>query len=412
MAKAEDDDDEWKVVRRRGRRSAVPAGGRAAGASGARVMNNFAAIAPAGAEDWHGDGDGDGDGDARSSGKTEEERARRRAKKKKAAARARAQPRTPPPTPAPAPGPGPGPRDARRRSLGGRALRPALAPREVDIADEPRGDTTDRARASDADVVRVGGLIALVRAVVAAFAALLRVITLGAFQLAPSKPRSDDDSDDAPTTTRRRRGRSPRSIPPRTRPRPPPRNRRTVPRNRRTVPRPPPRAVPGPRPGPVPGPVPAARSLGRVRVRASERGRRARDVDAREGRSRSRDGPRGAARGRPAGDPRSIGELARCCAVQGDAIVVGGWDGTVRRWRWTRDGSALVGGAPLQGHSDKVEFASASPIVFGDGDGRGTRDRGDGRSRLVSDHVGSVPRVSRGRETRARTRSTASRAGA
>ena len=260
MAKAEDDDDEWKVVRRRGRRSAVPAGGRAAGASGARVMNNFAAIAPAGAEDWH--GDGDGDGDARSSGKTEEERARRRAKKKAAAARKRAPPRTPPPPPPPAPGPRPRPQaPATRPVVPAEAAPyvPALAPCEVEIADEPRGDTTDRAHASDGDVVRVGGLIALVRAVVAAFAALLRILTLGAFQLAPSKPRSDDDSTTTPTTTRRRRGRSPRSIPPRTRPRPPPRNRRTVPRNRRTVPRPPkPRPVPGPRPRSVPGPVPAA----------------------------------------------------------------------------------------------------------------------------------------------------------
>ena len=72
-----------------------------------------------------------------------------------------------------------------------------------------------------------------------------------------------------------------------------------------------------------------------------------------------------------AGIPAARSGLARCCAVQGDAIVVGGWDGTVRRWRWTQDGSALVGGAPLQGHSDKVEFASASPIVFGGGDGGG-----------------------------------------
>ena len=373
MAKADDDDDEWKVVRRRGRRSAVPAGGRAAGASGARVMNNFAAIAPAGAEDWHGDGDGDGDGDARSSGKTEEERARRRAKKKAAAARKRGATTNPPP--APAPGPRPRPQaPATRPVVPAEAAPsvPALAPREVEIADEPRGDTTDRAHASDGDVVRVGGLIALFRAVVAAFAALLRILSLGAFQLAPSKPRSDDDSDDDTdddeTPTRAFSAIHPPENAPQTTAEEPsnvPEEPSNGPATAK-APAPSPAPVPGPIPGPVPaasGP-PVASEYGRLSV-AGALGTWTHGKDARD-RAMVPAVQRAIV---SAGDPRGHGELARCCAVRGDAIVVGGWDGTVRRWRWTRDGSALVGGAPLQGHSDKVEFASASPIVFGDGDG-------------------------------------------
>ena len=363
MAKADDDDDEWKVVRRRGRRAAVPAGGRAAGASGARVMNNFAAIAPEGAQDADADGDADGDGDARSSGKTEEERAKRRAKKKAAAARKRGVPPNPAPAPIPIPATAPAPAHATRPVVPAKAAPsvPAAAPREAEFADEPRG------------AERVGGLLALVRVVLAAFAAFLRVITFGAFQLAPTKPPSDadpdDDSDDDEKPTRASSAVHPRENASETTAEEPSKGPATakspapapVP-----VPVPAPVPVPVPVPSPVPVPAPAASEYERLSA-AGALGTWTRGTDPHD-RAMVPAARRAVV---PAGDPRGHGELARCCAVRGDVVVAGGWDGTVRRWRWTRDGSALVGGAPLQGHSDRVEFASASPIVPGDGDGDG-----------------------------------------
>ena len=62
----------------------------------------------------------------------------------------------------------------------------------------------------------------------------------------------------------------------------------------------------------------------------------------------------------PPGDSKGHSELVTCAAVGefdgdgGDAVIAtGGWDGTVRRWRWSAaagagGGGGLSGGAPLQ----------------------------------------------------------------
>ena len=331
------------------------------------------------------------------------EEAREEEEGRRAQARRHPEPRPRPRPPAPAPAPGP--RDAPRRSRGGRASTSPRSRRARSISPTNHAATRPTARTRPTATSYASADSSRSSAPSSPRSPRCFASLLSARFSSPLEARGPTATPTTtPTTTRRRRGRSPRSIPPRTRPRPPPRNRRTVPRNRRTVPRPPkPPRRPRPRPRSRPGPVPAASgpSVASEYGRLSAAGALGTWTHGKDARDRAMV-PAAQRAVVSAGDPRSIGELARCCAVQGDAIVVGGWDGTVRRWRWTRDGSALVGGAPLQGHSDKVEFASASPIVFGDGDGTGTRDRGDGRSRLVSDHVGSVPRVSRGRETRAR----------
>ena len=73
----------------------------------------------------------------------------------------------------------------------------------------------------------------------------------------------------------------------------------------------------------------------------------------------------------PAGDGDGHSELVSAVDVAGDGatVVTGGWDGTVRRWLVSDDGT-LRGGGALQGHTDRVEFVSsnASSVSSG-GDG-------------------------------------------
>ena len=51
-------------------------------------------------------------------------------------------------------------------------------------------------------------------------------------------------------------------------------------------------------------------------------------------------------------------ELVSCVSSRGDDYITGGWDGTLRTWRWDPT-KGLSGGAPMTGqHNDNVEFLS------------------------------------------------------
>jgi len=59
-------------------------------------------------------------------------------------------------------------------------------------------------------------------------------------------------------------------------------------------------------------------------------------------------------------------ELISCVGQRGDSYITGGWDGTVRTWKWDPH-IGLSGGAPMTGqHNDNVEFLSVDDRASSD----------------------------------------------